>query len=150
MFKTYNDFLNESEEFSIAKKMIENKQMSQALQDCIDGKFVHIRIMITPEAKSYVGVAINDGNSISEVYKTSDPRIALLCIIMKNIGKDDIDSVIDIIRFEDSYLNYAIFSGNKKMTPEQVAAKYNLAGGLTPAQLAPFVNTPINKGDSSN
>lgn len=150
MFKTYDDFLNESEEFSIAKKMIENKQMSQALQDCIDGKFVHIRVMITPEAKSYVGVAINDGNSISEVYKTSDPRLALLSIIMKNIDKEDIDSVIDIIRFQDSHLNYTVFSGNRKMTPEQVAAKYNLAGGLSASLMAPFVNTPISKSNTSN
>ena len=106
--------------------------------------------MITPEAKSYVGVAINDGNSVSEVYKTSDPRLALLSIIMKNIDKEDIDSVIDIIRFQDSHLNYTVFSGNRKMTPEQVAAKYNLAGGLAASQMAPFVNTPISKSNTSN
>lgn len=129
MFLDYISFLNESFERFLerASELAASKELAEKLAECSEGKYPNVQIVDTPGADSYVGVAINDGASFSEVYKVSDPRVALVAIVMKNTGKDDTKSIIDEITSEDhSILRYSVFGGNKVMDPKEIAARFNL------------------------
>ena len=66
---SYSEFLSESKDdmIALAEKLSKNHELSKVLDDCLEGKHTPIQIIITPGSASYVGVALNDGNSVSDV-----------------------------------------------------------------------------------
>ena len=148
MFLSYTEFIRESAENRIfqAEKVARDPQLAKILNDCEEGKHVHVALNVTPGADSYVGVAINDGTSTSEVYKTSDPKVALIAIIMKNTSRTSPEEIASILKTKDDFLNYTVFAGDRAMTQEEVAKKYNSEFKISPGVASQFfTSTPIKK-----
>ena len=127
MFLGYSDFLNESVDPVIikAKKLANNKQLAKVLNECEEGIYTWISVIRTRGAKSYVGVALNDGNAISYVYDISDPRVALVALILDNSKNNNPEEIISMLTNKDELLNYAIFAGNKSLSPEEISKRFN-------------------------
>lgn len=146
MFKSFDQFLNESYEkdLSLARKFAVDSEMKPVLDNCLEGVYSHISVIDTHGAKSFVAVALNDGAPICEVYNVSDPRIALLAIIIKNTQRDELEEVKSIIETHDSQLNYSVFGGDKKLTTEEILNRYNFK---KPDNVVPpfITDTPITK-----
>jgi len=147
MFHDYESYLNESENAErIHKLIIKNSELSEVLNKAIEGFYSHIQVIVTEGVTSYVGVALNDGESISEVYKTADPKVALVSIIIKNSGRKDVENLISLITTEDNYLAYSVFPGNRPMSQQEVADRFNFDYKVPPGDAVPFyTSTPIKK-----
>lgn len=148
MILNYSEFLFESKKHDIvekAKKLLQHEDLRQTLQDCVDGKREKIQVVPTEGAKSYVAVAINSGGfPISEVFHTSDPKLALLCILLMNDGMEKTaDELISIMNIRDSLLQYSVFPGERKMTTEEILAKYNVSPDDKSSYIASAVGSPI-------
>mgnify|MGYP003329070564 CR=1 FL=1 len=146
MFLNYNDFLNESssvQELYIAKKISEEKLLAEFLNDAEEGKFPWIQISITPGAKSYVGVAINDGSSVSQVYQTTDPKVALVAITIKNTHRETPEEIHSVLSHPDDFLSYTIFAGDRPMTKKEVSKRYNTNYKIEAGDAVPYyISTP--------
>jgi hypothetical protein len=150
VFFNYSEFLKEStskeERLALAEKLLSDTDLKEVLIDCEEGKYPQVQIAITPGAKSYVGVALNDGSSISEVYKTENPRVALLALVMKNTGKQTPEEIASVLTVKDVFLHYAIFAGDKPMSQREVADRYNFLYNIDPSDaIGVFTTTPIKK-----
>lgn len=148
MFLDYDEFLLESKTTScldLASKLMEKPRLKQILQDCVDG--IHPKIQITPiqGTTSYVAVAMNSGVPESAVFKTSDPRKALLAMIILNTGKRDPEEIISIIGVNDVLVEYSVFPGTRKLSDEEMKARYNLTYSEFAEFLPIFTVTPIIK-----
>lgn len=148
MFLDYDEFLFESKSSScldLASKLMDNSRMKQILQDCVDG--IHPKIQITPiqGTASYVAVAMNSGVPESAVFKTSDPKKALLAMIILNTGKKDLEEIISIINVNDVLIEYSVFPGTKKLSDEEMKARYNLTYSDFAEFLPIFTGTPVIK-----
>ena len=142
MFLNYDEFLFESVTNKV-EKLIEIPRVSSAVKDCIDGKHSQIQITFIQGAKSYVGVATNSGSPHCEVFHTSDPGKALLGIIISNTGKTDAEEIISIINTKDSLVEFSVFPGEKKLTDEELMAKYNLMYSDYSQITQHFTGTPV-------
>jgi hypothetical protein len=150
MFKSYSSFFQiqekENSQLFDAEKMAASEEFSTILKNAKESKYSHVQINITPGAKSYVGVAIDDNDSISEVYSTEDPCAALLAIIMKSSGKKDKNFIKEAIRERRIFLKFAVFAGDEPMSREEVISKYNLSYEIYPGDaISFFTSTPIRK-----
>ena len=147
MFSYYNKFLRESENNDIyaAEKISKTKELSDILNGCEEGKFPQIHVSVTSGADSYVGIAFNDGSPFSELYKTTDPKVALTAIVMKNIGKTDPDYIISVLKETSDFLTYSVFPGNRKMSPAEISKMFNFDLKVSPGDAIPFyTSTPIS------
>ena len=140
---SFDEFLNESKSDVLEKAMslVNNKNLAEILNNCEEGKYQHVQIQPTTGADSYVGIAINDGTPVSEVYHTPDPKIALVAIVMKNTGKDNPDEISSILSFDEPSLNYVVFAGNRPMTSREIADRYNFDRLKTVGDAVPFYTT---------
>jgi hypothetical protein len=149
MFLNYEQFLNESVDsrLKIAQEASKDPHLAEILNDCEEGKYPGVQVVITPGTKSYVGVAINDGDSISEVYPVGDPKVALVAIAMKNTGKSDPESISKILTASpDDWLNYTVFAGERELSPEDIANKYNFKYQVPAGDaMGVFTSTPVKK-----
>jgi hypothetical protein len=145
-FLNYGDFLNESSSLEVAKDVHSSDKLSTLLNDVVEGKLPHIQVVPTPGADSYVGVAINDGSSISRVYVTPDPKVALVAIIVKNTGRTKPEEIASIIEYPDGYLNYVVFAGDRAMTQKEVADRFNFTYNTNDGNTISFMtSSPIRK-----
>jgi hypothetical protein len=150
-FKTYNQFLNESlskdEIFDKASEAVKDTILKEILIDCEEGKNPCVRLINTETAKSYVGVSISPDNLFSDLYVTTDPKIALVATIMKDANTEEIEKIRDIILDKNSgYLRYDVFAGENAMTPREIADKYNFQYRTTNGDGIPYYTaTPIVK-----
>lgn len=146
MFLSFEEFLNESiGTLEKAMNLMSNKKLAEVLNNCEEGKYQHVQVQPTAGATSYIGVAINDGTPISEVYETTDPKAALVAIVIKNTGKEDPNDISSILSFEEPILNYTVFAGNKPMTSREIADRYNFNTIKTVGDAVPFYTAPILK-----
>ena len=147
MIKNYNNWLNESKEdlLELAKDFSQNSILEDLLVECEEGKNPSIRIVNTETAKSYVGVSISIDNLFSVVYITTEPRIALVATIMKDLNTKDIEKIKSVILDGNGgYLRYDVFAGENTMTPREIADKYNFQYRTTPGDAIPFyTSTPV-------
>ena len=128
MFLDYNDFIFESHSSPVEKAehlMGKYEELRNVLQDCVDGKYAKINIIETAGADSYVTVATNSGVPYSEVFNTTDPKIALLSIVIDNTEKTNHKEIMQYLQVEDSLVQYSVFPGNRKMTDEEMEAKFS-------------------------
>ena len=150
-FKTYDQFLNESLDksdiFNKAAEAVKHESLKEILVDCEEGKNPSIRIVKTETAKAYLGVSISLDNLFSELYMTTDPKIALVAIIMKDANTEEIEKIRDIILDKNNgYLRYDVFAGENVMTPREIADKYNFQYRTTNGDGIPYYTaTPIIK-----
>jgi hypothetical protein len=146
MFLNYSEFINESkdERISLAKSLASQKHLAEVLNNCEEGKHKSVQINITPGASSYVGVALNDGETFSEVYPVSDPKVALVALVMKNTGRKDPKEISNILTVDDEILNYAVFAGDRAMTHKEVIDKYNFGYKIPAGDAVPiYTSTPV-------
>jgi len=145
MFKNYNEFLNESKEneLALAEKFSKEDKFKSMSDKCKEGMHPHISITETHDADSYTTVALNDGSPISEVYKTKDPVVALIAIIIKNTGRKKSDEILSIIETDDPLLAYSVFPGDHKLTDDQIANRFNFS--KPDNNVSFYTSTPVIK-----
>ena len=151
MFKSYLEFITEGNDnlINTAEKFSKSDILKDVLIDCQEGKYQHIQVLpSTMYTKSFVGVAFNDGNAVSEVFNTEDPKVALVAIIIKNTGSKDIDRIERILTIKDSILNYAVLPGNKIMSKTEIENRFNFQYKMPEDSIQGLLtSTPI---DNSN
>ena len=148
MFLDYEDFLLESIDDNLfhATKIATHHIIKKALADCLIGKYPHIQVHSTTGATSYIGVAFHDGSSISDVYKTEDPGIALVAIIMKGSELDNPHKIAKELTMGDGFVNYEVYPGNKAPTQMEVANRFNAAYKNSPGDnISMVTSTPIQR-----
>jgi hypothetical protein len=149
MIKNYNNWLNESKEelLELAKDFSQNPTLKDLLTECEEGKNPSIRIVNTETAKSYIGVSISPDNLFSDLYMTTNPKIALIATIMKDANTEEIKKIRDIILDKNSgYLRYDVFAGENAMTAREIADKYNFQYRTTNGDSIPYYTaTPVIK-----
>ena len=150
MFLNYEDFcVFESKNVKYLEKakhlISKNKELSKVLDECVDGVYSKIQVVLTQGAKSYVAVATNSGYPDSSLFITPDPKKALLAMIIKNTGQEDPDELIGMIKVRDVLVEYSVFAGNRKLTHSEMKAKYNLMYSDFASYLPILVGTPIVK-----
>lgn len=150
-FKTYDQFLNESLDksdiFNKASEAVKHESLREILVDCEEGKNPSIRIVKTESAKAYIGVSISLDNLFSDVYVTTNPKIALVATIMKDVDTEDVEKIREIILDKNAgYLRYDVFAGENKMSPQEIANKYNFQYKTSTGNSVPFyTSTPVVK-----
>jgi hypothetical protein len=147
MFSYYNQFLKESEnsDIHLAEKLSKNDHLSGVLNDCEEGKFPHVQIVVTSGASSYIGIAFNDGFPVTDVYKTTDPKVALTSIVVKNTNRKDPESIASILKASSDFLTYSVFAGDRKMTRDEISRMFNYDIKISPGDAVPFyTSTPLS------
>jgi hypothetical protein len=146
--KKYEDWLNESEENSLeeAEKLSQEPELKDLLVEVEEGKHSNIRIQRTTTAKSYVGVSINPDDIFSEMYITDNPKAVLVAIIMKTSKRHKATDIRDIIMDPTGgFLRYDVFAGENKLSPREIANKYNFSYRSTDGDAVPFyTSSPTN------
>lgn len=149
MFFSYDEFILESKTSEALEKakglMKSHKELMQVLVRCQAGEYTKIQMQTMQGAKSYVAVATNSGSPESRLFKTSDPKKALLAMIIASTGVTDSSEIIGMIEVKDSMTEYGVFPGERKMTHDEMKAKYNVSYDSHADVLPMFVGTPISK-----
>ena len=134
MFLTYTEFLAKSEHHDIvdqATQMImNNPDLDQVLNDCLNGVYAKIQIIETEGITKYVGVAVNNGIATSNIYCTTNPKVALLCTMMDNMKTVNAQEIIDSIKLDTTILEYDIFPGIRRLTLDELKTKYQMKDSL--------------------
>lgn len=140
------DILNESSTFlEKAKQLCEVEILKETLLDAEDGIFSGVRIVRTESAKSYVAVHLDIDNLFSEVFITENPREALVAIIMKNTGRKTALSISRIIKDPaQGLLKYDVYAGNNKLSPKEIANKYNIGYSMSDGDAIPYYTSTPN------
>lgn len=150
MFKYFRQFLKESEAvddlMSRAKELVNDEKLKVVLNDCLEGKYPSVQVVPTPGADSYVGVALNDGAPLSEIFHTSDPVVALVAIVIRNTNKEDVESIKSELTLSGEFLNYSVFAGERPMTAGEIAKRFNFSYKVPAGDAVPFfTSTPISR-----
>ena len=148
MFLDYEDFISESADNNLfqAIRIAAQHIVKKALADCLVGKYPHIQVHATTGARSYVGIAFHDGSSVSDVFETDDPGVALVAIIMKGSGMNNPHKIAKELTMGDGFVNYEVYPGNTAPTPIEVANRFNATYKNSPGDKISFMtSTPIER-----
>ena len=133
------------ESFETAKELILDPKLKEVLNDCEEGMYPAVQIVPTPGADSYV-VASLVNDPVSEVFSTGDPKLALLMMISALLKTQDPSVIANELTDEDGLLKYSVFAGDRRMTSQEVANKYNIRFHDWDGNALPYLSsTPIRK-----
>jgi hypothetical protein len=146
----YDQFLNENEKQNFLKQagdiLDQDAEMAEILNDCEEGKYTAVQILPTPGTKRYVAVAINDGYPVADIYQTSDPKRALLALLIKNLRISSREAIIGELTSNSQVLQYSVFASDKKPTLKEIADRFNFNyADFSGDALAFYTSTPISK-----
>lgn len=130
-----------------ARELVSNSFLKSVLLDCINGKLPSVQVTFSESVKSYVAVSINVEKLFSEVYYTEDPKVALVAMIIEDTGKELPEEIANVLTTNNNgHLRYTVFPGTRKMSPREIANKYNFKYDISPGDAVPFyTSTPIKK-----
>lgn len=147
--KNFSDWLSESKvEDSLlhAKEIFHDSDMKELFNDVEEGKYPSIQVIKTPGATSYIGVALNDGFPLTEVFHTSSPIEALLAIIILDNRTTNPEVIKGELTREELLLQYVVFAGDRKPTSEEMAKRFNITyQDPDDNSVSFYTSTPIRK-----
>ena len=130
----------------LAKKLLKNQNLLEFLEACENGEIPQIQIQRIESSESYVAIATNSGNPESEVFKTSDPFIALVSLVIKDTKFTTADQILEAMYINSQTVTYSVLPGNRKMTKRELEDRYNMSyPDFTQEGTVKMTNSPIVK-----
>lgn len=144
---TFFQFINESADDSIvnAEMYASNPMLVNVLKNCQENKYSSVQMITSSGAESYVCVSLMDGNVVSKVFKTDDPKVALVAMIFYVLRKNVTAKRISrFLRSRESNLEFSVFAGNRELTDEEISKRYNFVMPTDPSKVM-YTNSPVHK-----